>query len=473
MSQSPNSILLYNAVIVTGEKACKGSVIVCGDRIAKVLYQDNEGKVEFESCTIGHDCLPELFKAQNSGNQVIDMTNLHLFAGGIDAHAHFREPGLTHKADMESESLAACAGGITSFMDMPNTNPPTTTIERLEEKLKAAKGRCHANYGFHLGATNANIDVIHEAIESMPHQFGGVKVFMGSSTGNMLVDNPQMLKQLFSIKEKPVLVHAENEEIIRDNTRAATERYGDDIPFREHEIIRSEEACIKSSKVALKLAKQYGTTLHLLHISTAAELDLVKQARKTNHRITAETSANYLWFSDKDYDSMGSHVKCNPSIKTENDRKALRAGLKNGLVDTIGSDHAPHLLGEKEEKYRGVPSGMPSIQQSFSAVLTVAKEEDIALEKVASAMSEKPATIFKIKDRGFIREGYFADLVAFDLSKEHKVTKDELYYKCGWSPYEGVTFKCKQVHTFVNGKEVIYKGKHLDIPANGSQLIFE
>lgn len=473
MTKSINMILLYNPTIVTGERASKGSVIISGDRIAKVLYVDNEGNVEYESKTIAHGELPGLFEAHNPKGRVIDLSTEHLFAGGIDTHVHFREPGLTQKADMATESLAACAGGITSFVDMPNTNPPTTTIERLEEKLKAAQGRCYANYGFHLGATNSNIDTICDALKTRPEQFGGVKVFMGSSTGNMLVDNPQMLEKLFSITSKPVLVHAEDEQTIRDNTKAASEKYGDDIPFREHEHIRSAEACIKSTSLALELAKRHGTRLHLLHISTQAELEEVKDAHKVNPKITAETSANYLWFSNTDYDIMGSRVKCNPSIKTANDRKALREGLKNGLIDTIGSDHAPHLLKEKEGKYRGVPSGMPSIQQSFSTVLTVALEEGIALERVASAMSQKPATIFKIKDRGFIKEGYFADLVAFDLNKEHKVRTEELYYKCGWSPYESATFKCEVTHAFVNGQETITNGKHSDIHGCGCQLIFE
>ncbi len=460
--------LLYNATVVTGKKESVGAVAVSGERIESVFFPDNEGNVGYRGQSIGFHSLPEMFDGET-----IDLTGLHLFAGGIDAHVHFREPGMTHKADISSESLAAAAGGVTSFMDMPNTRPATVSMQELDEKLSMASGRSHVNYGFHLGATNDNVGIICKAIAENPGSFGGVKVFMGSSTGNMLVDNPDTLTSLFSITDKPVLVHAEDEAIIKANTEAARNEYGEDIPFSEHCRIRSRQACIKSSVKALEYAMKHGTRLHLLHISTKEEVEMIRAAKAINPKITAETSSNYLWFSDMDYRRLGSHVKCNPSVKTAEDRSALREALRNGIIDTIGSDHAPHLLSEKEGKYLSVPSGMPSIQQSFPALLTIASQEGIPLSRIASAFSEKPAEILHVRERGFIKAGYYADLVIADLNCQSEVHKEDLLYRCGWSPYEGEIFSAAVRTVFVNGHEVIGNGKPvMGAEAAGQKIAF-
>lgn len=460
--------LLYNATVVTGNKESVGAVAISDERIDAVLYPDNDGYTEYGDRKILFRSLPDSYDGE-----VTDLTGMHIFAGGIDAHVHFREPGMTQKADMASESLAAAAGGVTSFIDMPNTKPATVSLQELDAKLSLAVGRCHANYGFNLGATNGNPDLIKEASASHSEHFGGVKVFMGSSTGNMLVDDAAVLDSLFSINAKPILVHAEDEATIKENTEAAKAEYGEDIPFREHSSIRSRRACIKSSAKALEYAMKHNTRLHLLHISTKEEAEMVRAAKAINPQITAETSVNYLWFCDDDYERLGSHVKCNPSVKTAEDRSALREALRNGIIDTIGSDHAPHLLSEKEGRYLSVPSGMPSIQQSFPALLTIASRDGIPLTRVASAFSEKPATIFRIKERGFLKPGYYADITVADLDARHKVTKEELLYKCGWSPYEGEEFSAEIRMVFVNGEKVIDNGKpEACAPAAGKAIIF-
>lgn len=463
--------LIYNATIVTGEREGLGAVAISGERIEAVLYADNDGLLEYNGSKMSPDSFVRLYMEGHPDTEALDMTGIHLFAGGIDAHVHFREPGMTHKADMASESLASVAGGVTSFIDMPNTRPATVSVRDVEEKLATASGRSHANFGFHIGATNDNISEIKDAIGMHAEDFGGVKVFMGSSTGNMLVDSPGTLASLFSLKDKPVLVHAEDERTIRENMDAAKAAYGEDIPFGMHPAIRSRQACIRSSAKALEYAMENGTKLHLLHISTKEELEMVRAAKAINQAITAETSANYLWFCDSDYKRLGSHVKCNPSIKGAEDRQALREALRSGLLDTIGSDHAPHLLSEKEGKYPSVPSGMPSIQQSFEVLLTVALEENIPLTRIASVFSEKTAGIFHIKDRGLIKAGYYADIVAVDLNSPHKVMKEDLLYKCGWSPYEGETLLVSVRDVFVNGHKTIDKGKPVHEP-HGQKISF-
>lgn len=444
------TILLHNANIVTSEKEAVGSILVKDGKIAKILYKDCEG-YDFH-----------IYNIRKENPEVWDLEGKWLMAGGIDAHVHFREPGLTHKADMETESMAAVAGGVTSVIDMPNTSPATTSAVTLREKLEMAQGRIAANIGFNIGATNVNYKEILEMLEgrtTIPAEHvGGVKVFMGSSTGNMLVDSGEALDEFFKIKGRPVLVHCEDEGTIRENLEKAVERYGEDIPFTEHENIRSRRACIKSSLKALEKAIQEGTRLVLCHISTKEELEMVRAAKLNNPGIIAETSCNYLWFSNKDYDRLGSRGKCNPSIKATSDREALRNGLANGIIDTIGSDHAPHLLTEKDAKYLQAPSGLPSIQQSLPVLLTIAGQEDIPLTRIAEVFSEKAADLYGLK-RGKIVEGYAADLVIFDKEREFTVKAEDQFSKCGWSPYEGERLLGYIEAVLVNGETAFRDGQ--------------
>ena len=446
-------MILKNATIVTAEKEAVGSVAIDNGIISDVFFKDAE------------DYDFRLFKALKCDAEVIDLEGKWLMAGGIDAHVHFREPGLTHKADIYTESRAAVAGGVTTVFDMPNTNPPTITAEALKGKLELADGRSAANIGFHIGATNANADIIcsliregDEACGVKPEDVAGVKVFMGSSTGNMLVDKGEALDRLFAVKEKPVLVHCEDEAEIKANLQKAIDTYGEDIPFTEHENIRSRRACIKSSIKALEKAIKYGTRLVLCHISTKEEVEMVRAAKMNNPGIIAETSCNYLWFSNEDYARLGSRVKCNPSVKTAGDRQALREALASGAIDTIGSDHAPHLLSEKNEKYCKAPSGLPSIQQSLPVLLTIAAQEEIPLTRIASVFSEKAAGLYGLK-RGKIAQGYAADIVVFDKDKEFVVRNEDQYSKCGWTPYEGETLKGWIETVLVNGNIVLKDGQ--------------
>ena len=443
-------ILLQDATIVTAEKVGKGSILICEDKIKEVWWAESED----------YSFRVDMFKSKHPEAQVNDLTGKHIIAGGIDAHVHFRDPGLTHKADMATESRAAAAGGVTTVFDMPNTKPATTQAVHIAEKLALAKERSVVNMGFHIGATNENAAQIAALVKNgdaetgvKPSDIAGVKVFMGSSTGNMLVDAESTLAALFSISEKPVLVHCEDEEIIRRNTEKAVETYGDEIPFSEHENIRSRMACIRSSIKALELAIKYNTRLTLCHISTKEEIEMVRAAKLNNPAIVAETSCNYLWFSNEDYAILGSKVKCNPSVKTPADRQALRTALSEGLIDTIGSDHAPHLLSEKDAPDTKAPSGLPSIQQTLPVLLTIAQQEEIPLEKIASVFSEKAAEIYEL-NRGKIQAGWQADLVVFDYGKEFTVKAEDQKSKCGWSPYEGQTLKGVIEAVYINGKQV-------------------
>lgn len=442
-------LLLEGATIVTSEKEAEGSILIEDGKIADVLYSDAE--------TYGF----RVFKAKNAGAEVIDCSGLHVMAGGIDAHVHFREPGLTNKADMETESLAALHGGVTSVMDMPNTNPATVSAETLKEKLALAEKKAHTKTSFHIGATNENADAICKIVKEgdeqtgiRPEDIAGVKVFMGSSTGNMLVDSSDTLGKLFSIKEKPVLVHCEDEATIKANLEKAIEKYGEDIPFTEHENIRSRMACIKSSIKALELAMNHGTRLVLCHISTKEEAEMARAAKLNNPEIVAETSCNYLWFSNKDYERLGSRLKCNPSVKTEDDRAALRRALAEGNIDTIGSDHAPHLPNEKEACYTKAPSGLPTIQQSLPVLLTIAHDEEIPLTRIASVFSEKASEIYGLKT-GKIAVGYAADLVVFNNEKTFTVNNADQKSKCGWTPYDGETLRGVIEMVYIDGKQVI------------------
>jgi len=427
--------LLHNATIITAEKEAVGSILIRNGKIEDILYKEDEGYIQ------------KVIGIMKAGPKVMELEGKCVMAGGIDAHVHFREPGLTHKADMETESRAAAAGGVTYVMDMPNTNPPTITAQALKDKIEMAKGRTAGKIAFHIGATNSNAAEICRLITEgdaetgiTPDDIAGVKVFMGSSTGNMLVDSGSALEKLFAIKAKPVLVHCEDEAIIRANLNSATEKYGEDIPFTEHENIRSRSACVKSSIKALEMAMKHGTRLVLCHISTKEEMEMARAAKLNNPDIVAETSCNYLWFSNEDYSRLGSKVKCNPSVKTASDRDALRRGLAEGLIDTIGSDHAPHLLSEKNAKYCKAPSGLPTIQQSLPVLLTIAAQEDIPLTRIASVFSEKASEIYGL-NTGRIAKGYAADLVIFNKDKEFTVKAEDLKGKCGWSPFEGETLK--------------------------------
>lgn len=447
-------IILHKATIVTSEKEAAGSIIIEDGWISDILYADADD-YDFR---IGK-------YLEKTDAEIWQLEGKHIIAGGIDAHVHFREPGLTHKADMATESRAAVSGGVTTVFDMPNTNPPTITAEALKEKMQLAEGRSVAKIGFHIGATNSNADNIcdliingDESCSLKADDIPGVKVFMGSSTGNMLVDQKGSLERLFQISEKPILVHCEDEQTIKENLAAAQEKYGDDIPFAEHEHIRSRKACIKSSIKALEMAMKHGTKLVLCHISTKEEIEMVRAAKTNNPDITAETSCNYLWFCNEDYYKAGSRAKCNPSIKTAEDRQALRNALAEGIIDTIGSDHAPHLLSEKEGTYTKAPSGLPSIQQSLPVLVTVAEKEGIPLTRIASAFSEKASEIYGLK-RGKIKRGYEADLVIFDINKEFIVKAEDQQSKCGWTPYEGETLKGYIEAVLIDGKAVIKDGK--------------
>ena len=440
---------LHNATIITAEKEAVGSILIKDGKIDTIIYKEES------------DYVLKVMGILKTKPEVLELEGKCVMAGGIDAHVHFREPGLTHKADMETESRAAAAGGVTYVIDMPNTSPVTTTAEALKGKLELAKGRTTGKIAFHIGATNSNAEEICRLLTEgdaqtgiTPDDIAGVKVFMGSSTGNMLVDDGSTLDGLFAIKGKPVLVHCEDEAIIKANLAAAVEKYGEDIPFPEHENIRSRFACIKSSIKALEMAMKHGTQLVLCHISTKEEMEMVRAAKLNNPDIVAETSCNYLWFSNEDYSRLGSRVKCNPSVKTSADREALRRGLAEGIIDTIGSDHAPHLLSEKDAKYGKAPSGLPTIQQSLPVLLTIAAQEEIPLTRIASVFSEKASEIYKL-NTGKIAEGYAADLVIFDKEKEFTVKAEDQHTKCGWSPYEGETLKGVIETVLIDGESVL------------------
>ena len=442
--------ILHNATVVTGEKEAVGTIIINDGIISDVFYSDAED-YEFKVMRVLKD---------NPDADIRELEGRHVMAGGIDAHVHFREPGLTHKADIATESRAAAAGGVTTVFDMPNTIPATISAEALKTKLDAAEGRSAVRIGFHIGATNSNAEDICLLIKEgdkdagiRPEDIAGVKVFMGSSTGNMLVDQDNSLNKLFSIKEKPVLVHCEDESTIKANLATAIDKYGEDIPFSEHENIRSRKACIKSSIKALEKAIEHGTRLVLCHISTKEEINMVRAAKQNNPDVIAETSCNYLWFSNEDYERLGSRLKCNPSVKSPADRDALRAALAEGHIDIIGSDHAPHLLSEKEGPYTKVPSGLPSIQQSLPVLLTIAHEEEIPLTRIASAFSEKAAGIYGL-NRGKIAKGHEADLVIFDYSKEFTVRNEDQFSKCGWTPYDGTVLRGRIEEVMIKGKTV-------------------
>lgn len=443
--------------------------------MSRIIIQNatiiNEGKHFLASVTINNGIIEEIGHNVEikKADIVIDGSGKFLIPGVIDDQVHFREPGLTHKGDIYTESKAAIAGGITSFMEMPNTNPQTITNQELDKKFKLAQKKSLANYSFYLGATNDNIE---EIVKIDPSTTCGVKVFMGSSTGNMLVDNVSSLEKIF--KTSPVLVatHCEDEETIKQNTLYHNKVYGEEIPFNVHPLIRSAEACHLSSSLAVKLAKKYNTRLHLLHLSTELEISLLSNAKPLNDkRITGEVCVHHLWFNDNDYQNDGWRIKWNPAIKTQDDQQALIDAINSDKLDVVATDHAPHTIEEKMNPYLKCPSGGPMVQHSLVAMMEMVSKGIFTIEKVVQKMCHAPAILFGIEKRGFIREGYHADLVLIDPNANWRVNKDNILYKCGWSPLEGVNFGSRVTHTIVNGR-LVYEEGTFDETVKGVALSF-
>jgi dihydroorotase len=416
--------------------------------------------------------ISEIKKGSISGSfeKEIDASGLLAIPGMIDDQVHFREPGLTHKANIYTESRAAIAGGITSFMEMPNTVPNTVTQSALEEKYNIAKNNSLANYSFFMGANNENLE---EVLKTDPKEVCGIKVFMGSSTGNMLVDNKKTLSELFKNSRLLIATHCEDEKTIRQNTALYKKKYGENIPFKMHPLIRSEEACYISSSLAVELAKEHQTRLHILHISTEKELSLFSNTNQLkDKKITAECCIHHLWFNDTYYDKKGSLIKWNPAVKKESDRKALISAINNNIIDVIATDHAPHTISEKNNKYFDAPSGGPLVQHALLALLELSKTKQMELKQIVKKTSHDVADCFLINKRGYLRPGYFADIVLINPKNKFNVTKKNILYKCGWSPFEGVNFSHSIESTFVNGKRVFHKGKFNE-NNNGKRLKFE
>lgn len=434
----------------------------------------NEGKIKEGDVFVEEGIIVEIsdsISAKSPDVHIYDAEGTYLLPGLIDDQVHFREPGLTHKDSIETGSRAAVAGGITSFIEMPNTLPQTTTVELLEEKFMLAAETSYANYSFMFGGTNDNLSEI-EKLD--PKRVPALKLFLGSSTGNMLVDDEKVLEQIF--KKSPLLIaaHCEDEATIQKNLAECIERYGDDIPIELHPKIRSAEACYKSSSRAVALAKKTGARLHVFHISTAKELSLFngKKALK-DKKITAEVCIHHLWFDDSDYTDKGTFIKWNPAVKTKNDKKALLEAVNDNRIDVIATDHAPHTREEKKNVYTKAPSGGPLVQHALPALLQLHHAGKISLEKIVEKMCHNPAILFQIEKRGFIREGYKADLVLVDLNAPWAVQPDNIFYKCGWSPFEGTTFKSRVTHTFVNGNLVYKNFKHQAFAKNAERLTFD
>lgn len=443
-----NTVLIKNANIVNEEHIFNGDVLI-----------QNEDIVE----------IAESISAKSGDTQIIDAEGKYLFPGIIDDQVHFREPGLTHKATIETESKAAIAGGITSFIEMPNTSPQATTIELLEEKFEIAKNSSWANYSFMFGGTNDNLD---EILRVDPKKVAALKLFLGSSTGNMLVDDPKVLEQIFSKTNLLIAVHCEDEQTIKNNLEEYIKKFGEDIPMEYHPLIRSEEACYLSSSGAIALAKKTGARLHVFHLSTAKETELFdNNLPLEKKKITAEVCIHHLWFTDKDYKEKGSFIKWNPAVKTEKDRDGLWKALLDDRIDVIATDHAPHTIEEKKNIYTKAPSGGPLVQHALVAMLENYHRGVISLEKIVQKMCHNPAILFQIKNRGFIKKGFKADLVLVDLHAPWTVNKSNILYKCGWSPFEGFTFKSRITHTLVNGK-VVYNNSKFAKSSHAQRLEF-
>jgi dihydroorotase len=442
----------------------------------KLLIKDakivNEGTIFEGDILIEGSFIKEIAKKispKTPDTNILYADGQFLFPGMIDDQVHFREPGLTHKGDIASESRAAVAGGITSFIEMPNTQPQATTQKELEKKFSIAAKNAYANYSFMFGGTNDNLK---ELLKTDPQKVAGIKLFLGSSTGNMLVDDEQVLEKIFSSTNLLIAAHCEDEKTIQDNLKKYIDTFGEDIPVALHPQIRSSEACYISSSGAVALAKKTGARLHVFHVSTAQEMDLfTNDIPLSEKKITAEVCVHHLWFNDSDYDDKGTLIKWNPAIKSEKHQKALWKALLDDRIDVIATDHAPHTLEEKRQVYTKSPSGAPMVQHALPALIEFYKKEKISLEKIVQKTAHNPAILFNIKNRGFIREGYYADLVLIDLSKPWTVKKDNILYKCGWSPMEGNTFTSRITHTFVNGN-LVYKNGIFNDKVKGMRLEF-
>jgi len=444
-----NRILIKNAKIVNEGTIVEGDVLIENDLIVEIA-----DSISLKTS----DCI------------VIDAEGNYLMPGAIDDQVHFREPGLTHKGDIESESRAAVAGGITSFIEQPNTVPNAVTQEILEDKYQIASQKSFANYSFMMGATNDNLE---EVLKTNPKNVAGIKIFLGSSTGNMLVDNEAVLEKIFSSTPMLIAVHCEDETTIKNNLAAFKEQYGDDVPVTAHHLIRSAEACYISSSKAVALAKRTGARLHIFHLSTAKEMELfTNKIPLEDKKITAEVCVHHLWFTDEDYKTKGNFIKWNPAVKTAEDRAELWKALNDGRIDVIATDHAPHTKEEKQQSYLNAPSGGPLVQHAVVAMFEAHHQGKISVEKIVEKMCHNPAKIFKIEKRGFIKEGYHADLVIVNPSLPWSVKPENILYKCGWSPFEGYTFKSRITHTFVNGELVYNNFKVKDIKA-GKRLLFD
>ncbi len=442
----PPKLLICNARLINEGEIRDVDVLLDGERIEKIATQI----------------------AATEGVEVIDAAGKYLMPGMIDDQVHFREPGLTEKGDLATESAAAVAGGVTSCMDMPNVNPLTTTRERLADKYQSAIGRCTANYGFYLGATNNNIEEIRRL------QIGeacGIKTFMGASTGDMLVDDPDALDSIF--KDAPIMVvtHCEHSPTIWENEAHAKEKFGEDVPMSEHPKIRSANACLTSSSYAMELARRHDALLHVLHLTTAIEMELFSPAPRSEKRITGEVCVHHLYFDESRYDDLGTRIKCNPAIKSSADRQALIAALNDGRLDIIATDHAPHTKAEKDNSYFKAPAGLPLVQHVVQILFELAERKEISLELLVDRACHAPADLFGVTDRGYVREGYFADLVIVDPNKSSLVHPSNILYKCGWSPFEGHEFSSSIDTTIVNGN-VVFSGGKLSGKIAGQQLEF-
>jgi dihydroorotase len=439
-------------------------------RNAKIV---NEGVVFEGDILIENEFIKEIapqISPKSSDCVIIDAEGSYVMPGAIDDQVHFREPGLTHKGTIETESRAAVAGGITSFIEQPNTVPNAVTQELLEDKYEIASKTSYANYSFMMGGTNDNLE---EVLKTNPRNVAGIKLFLGSSTGNMLVDNPEVLEKIFSSTKMLIAVHCEDEATIKANTQKYKEEYGDDIPMKYHHLIRSAEACYLSSSKAIELAKKTGARLHVFHLSTAKEMELfTNKIPLEQKQITAEVCVHHLWFTDADYETKGSLIKWNPAVKTQEDKDELWKALLDDRIDVIATDHAPHTLEEKINPYLTCPSGGPLVQHAVVAMFEAHHQGKISVEKIVEKMCHNPAKIFKIEKRGFIKEGYYADIAIVNAYLPWNVKKENILYKCGWSPFEGYNFKSRVTHTFVNGKLIYHNGKVKEVKV-GQRLLFE
>lgn len=442
-----STLLIKNGTIVNEGKVFKSDILISSEFITKIAPHIEE-----------------------TADKIIDAQGLHIFPGVIDDQVHFREPGLTHKGNIASESRAAIAGGVTSFIEQPNTVPNAVTQEILEDKYRIASETSYANYSFMMGGTNDNLE---EVLKTNPRNVAGIKLFLGSSTGNMLVDNEAVLEKIFSSTDMLIAVHCEDEQTIRENLAAAREQYGEDIPVTQHPVIRSAEACFKSSSKAIELAKKTGARLHVFHVSTGMETELFRNDIPLEEKkITAEVCVHHLYFTDADYETKGNFIKWNPAVKSESDRKKIWEALLDDRIDVIATDHAPHTLEEKSQKYLQAPSGGPLVQHSLIAMLEFVKEGAISLEKMVQKMMHNPAILFKVEKRGFIREGFFADLALVDLSCDPwTVTRENVLYKCGWSPFEGKEFTSCVTSTVLNGQLAMENGI-INEERYGQRLLF-